>query len=67
VRSEEINTVFKVDLSKGNVADTICEATGADVGTLYSCHVISADDYLAGETYISLMHRNLEALKTALY
>lgn len=67
VRSEEINTVFKVDLSKGNVADTLCEATGADVGTLYSCHVISADDYLAGETYISLMHRNLEALKTALY
>ena len=66
VVSEEINTVFKVDLSSGNIADTVCEATDAKVATLYSCHVISADDFTAGETYISLMLRNLNALETAL-
>lgn len=66
VKNEEINTVFKVDLSSGNVAETISEATGAEVGTLYSCHVISADDFMSGETYVSLMQRNLDALKTAL-
>ena len=66
VETEEISTVFKVDLSSGNVAETISESTDAQVGTLYSCHVISADDYIAGETYISLMQRNLEALKIAL-
>lgn len=66
VVSENITTVFKIDLSKGSVAYTISEATGADVDTLYSCHVISADDYKSGESYISLMNRNYEALKTAL-
>lgn len=66
VKTEKINTVFKVDLSSGNVAETIYEATGAKVGTLYSCHVISADDFMAGETYISLMQRNLDALNIAL-
>ncbi len=66
VKSEDINTVFKVDLSKGAVAQTISEATGADIDTLYSCHVITADDYLNGESYISLMERNYLALETAL-
>lgn len=66
VTAYEINTVFKVDLSKGSVADTVCSETDALVGTLYSCHVISADDFKNGETYISLMKRNLEALTVAL-
>ncbi len=66
VKTENINTVFKVDLSKGSVAYTVSEATGANVDTLYSCHVISAEDYLNGESYISLMERNYRALETAL-
>lgn len=66
VKSEKIPVVFKVDLSKGSVAQTISEATGAAVDTLYSCHVISAEDFAAGETYISLMNRNLKALESAL-
>lgn len=66
VESEDISVVFKVDLSKGSVAQTVSEATGAAVDTLYSCHVISEEDYIGGETYISLMNRNYEALKSAL-
>lgn len=66
VMSEKIPIVFKVDLSKGEVAGTISEQTGAEVETLYSCHVISADDFENGETYISLMRRNYTALSTAL-
>ena len=66
VKSEKIPVVFKVDLSKGSVAQTISEATGAEIDTLYSCHVISAEDFAAGETYISLMNRNLKALESAL-
>ena len=58
--------VFKVDLSTGLVAETISESTGAEVETLYSCHVISAEDFDNGETYISLMERNMNALSTAL-
>ncbi len=66
VSSEKIPVVFKVDLSSGTVAYSISEQTGADVETLYSCHTVSADDFNGGETYISLMYRNLEALKKAI-
>ena len=65
VKEEKIPVVFKVDLSTGSVAKSISESTGAKVQTLYSCHVISADDFKNGETYLSLMERNLFALKAA--
>ncbi len=67
VEQESIPVVFKVDLSKGVVANTISEATGAEVEILYSCHTVSSEDFESGETYISLMNRNYEALKIALY
>ena len=57
--------MFKVDLSPGNVAQTIADGVGAKVDTLWSCHVISAADFEAGETYVSLMQRNLRALQHA--
>lgn len=63
---ENINVIFKVDLSKGSVAETIALETGGRTDILYSCHVISAELYEKGETYISLMERNLEALTKAL-
>lgn len=66
IKKDNIPYVFKVDLSNGKVADSISEATGADVGTLYSCHVVSVQDFENGETYLSLMTRNYEALKKAL-
>ena len=66
VKEEGIPVVFKCDLSAGKLADTIAEATGAKVLTLYSAHTLSKLDFEAGETYLSLMERNLEALKEAL-
>ncbi len=66
VKADGVPVVFKVDLSSGTVAYSISEETGAKVDTLYSCHVISADDFENGETYISLMTRNLNSLKSAL-
>ncbi len=66
VKAEKLSVVFKVDLSSGNVAESIAENTGASVLTLYSCHVITADDFNNGETYFSLMERNLFSLESAL-
>ncbi len=66
VAAEGIPVVFKCDLSAGKLADTIAEATGAKVLTLYSAHTLSKTDFEAGETYLSLMERNLLALKEAL-
>ncbi len=67
VKHNGVKKVFKVDLSTGNVADSISESTGAEVDTLYSCHVISAEDFAEGENYISLMTRNFKALESAVY
>lgn len=66
VKDEGIPAVFKMDLSSGNVADTVAEATGATVLTFYSCHTLSSADFEAGETYVSMMEKNLAALRTAL-
>ena len=66
IKEEKIPVVFKVDLSTGSVAKSISESTGAKVMTLYSCHVISSDDFKNGETYLSLMEHNLSALESAL-
>lgn len=65
-KTENIKTVFKVDLSNGNVAETIAEAAGGQVKTLFSCHIISAEDFAEGITYFDLMNRNYNALSEAL-
>lgn len=65
VKEEKIPVVFKVDLSTGSVAKSISESTGAKVMTLYSCHVVSAEAFKKGETYLSLMEHNLDVLKAA--
>lgn len=66
VKLEHISVIFKTDLSKGDVAFSVSESTGANVETLYSCHVITLEDFENGEGYISLMYRNLNAIKSAL-
>lgn len=66
IKKDGVNRVFKVDLSKGNVAESISEATGAQVDTIHSCHMISSEDLENGESYISLMNRNYDAIEKAL-
>lgn len=67
VKGENIPVVYKIELSSGNIADTIADETGAEVMTFYSCHNISKDDFEKGESYLSLMEKNAESLKIALY
>ncbi|MDD2979334.1 MAG: metal ABC transporter substrate-binding protein [Hespellia sp.] len=66
VKEDKIPIVFKIELSNGNMAEAIADATGAREETFYSCHNISADDWNNGETYLSLMEKNVETLKDAL-
>ena len=66
VRGKNIPVVFYEELSTGNVADIICEETGAEKLVLHSCHNISAEDFAAGVTYFDLMEKNAENLKKGL-
>ncbi len=67
VKNENIPIVFKIELSNGQIADSIAEASGARVETFYSCHTISKDDFENGETYLSLMEKNIPLVKEALH
>lgn len=67
VRQENIPVVFHLEFSTEKIADAIVEATGAKKLLMHSCHTISKGDFEAGETYLSLMGRNVLALKEALF
>jgi zinc transport system substrate-binding protein len=67
VKEEKIPVVFYIELSNEKMADMICEATGARKLLLHACHNITRDDFAKGETYLSLMTRNVGALKEALW
>ena len=66
VRDNRIPYIFYIELSNGNVADAICEQTGAEGLLLHSCQQISRDDFEAGATYVSLMRQNMENLRKGL-
>ena len=66
VIEEDIKVVFKIELSSDSMAKTIAEDSDAKVATFNTCHNITSQDFKNGETYVSLMYGNLEALKEAL-
>ena len=66
VAEEEIPVVYTVDLDSRRIAEAVAETTGAEIDTLYSLQTVSRADFDAGETYCSLMERNLAALERGL-
>ncbi len=66
VEEEHLPAVFHISLSTGNIADAICDATGAKKLTFNACETLSRADFAAGVTYIELMRENAEALRIAL-
>lgn len=66
VREEKVPAVLKMELSNENIASAIAEATGTEVRTFYSCHNLSAEEFEEGETYLSMMQKNVETLKEVL-
>lgn len=66
VQDENIKTVLKMELSNENIAKAIAEATNADVKEFYSCHNLTAKQFADGETYLSLMEKNVETLREVL-
>ena len=66
VEREDIPVIFYIELSNHKVADAIAECTGIKARQFNTCHNITADDFEAGETYLSLMTANLSVLEEAL-
>ena len=66
VAEENVPVVYTVDLDSKKIAEVVAESTGAAIDTLYSLQTVSRADFDAGETYITLMERNLKALERGL-
>lgn len=66
VKEEKVPAVLKMELSNDNISKAIAEATDTDVKVFYSCHNLTAEEFENGETYLSMMKKNVETLKEVL-
>lgn len=66
VSSENIPAVYTIELSTHAVAKTVTEETGAGILTLHSMQTVTQEEFDAGESYVSLMRRNIEAIREGL-
>ena len=68
VKEENIPVVLYVELNPGKVAKTIATeaGNGCEAMQIQALHNVSLDDFKNGETWVSLMRRNLDVLKKAL-
>lgn len=66
VESSGTNTVLYIENSSGSIANKVVAETGANKRIFHSCHNLTVEEKNNGETYISLMQKNLEVLKEAL-
>ena len=66
VKEEKIPVILYIELNPGTVAKTIADETGAKAMQIQTVHNVSLDDFNKGETWVSLMTRNIDVLKQAL-
>lgn len=68
VKEEKIPVILYIELNNGQVAKTIASdvASGVEAMQIQTIHNVSLDDFKNGETWVSLMNRNLDVLKKAL-
>ena len=61
-KASDVKVIYYIEFSTRKVADTIAEAVGAETRLMHSCHALSDEDLKSGESYISLMEKNIAAL-----
>lgn len=63
---DTVPAVFYIELSNHKLADTLAGDKGFSSYEFHTCHNITADDFEAGESYVSLMKRNYAILESVL-
>ncbi len=68
VKQDKIPVVLYIEMNDGKVAKTIADeaGNGCKAMQIQSLHNVSLDDFNKGETWVSLMERNVLVLKQAL-
>ena len=71
-KNEETPVILYIELNNGKVASTIANEVANETGReciamqIQTLHNVSKDDFDNGETWVSLMERNIDVLKKAL-
>ncbi len=66
IKEQNISTVFVTELSNKKIANTLRAETDVEIALLHSCTNLTKNEFNNGETYLSLMQKNVDALKKAL-
>ena len=66
VETDGIPVVYTIEMSNQRTAAIIAEETGAEILTFYSVQTVTEADFSAGETYVTLMEKNADALARGL-
>jgi len=66
VEDDGVPIVYVIEMSTGDIARAVKEQTGAEIVKMHSCQNVTQKEFEAGETYLSLMRQNVEALKKGL-
>lgn len=67
INAEGIPAVFYGEMESSKVSETIARETGVKTLLFHSCHNVTKEEFESGETYLSLMKKNILALKEGLY
>lgn len=67
IKEKNLSTVYYIEFSSHNIADSIANATGTDTALFYTCHNVSKQQFSQGVTYVSLMRENLSMLKSTMH
>ncbi len=63
---DTVKAVFNIELSSVKLAQTLAAENGLPTAEFHTCHNITAEDFAAGESYVSLMERNYRTLEAIL-
>ncbi|MBR2744366.1 MAG: zinc ABC transporter substrate-binding protein [Clostridia bacterium] len=66
MNQNSLKVIFYQELSSGRIADSIAKETNSKKLVFHTVHNASQDEINRGETYVSLMRKNIENLKEAL-
>ena len=62
----DVPVVYTIELSSQKTAKTIADETGVEICTFHSIQNVTEEDFSAGESYLTLMRKNVEALRKGL-
>lgn len=62
----EVPVVYTIELSNEKTARAIADETGVEICTFYSVQNVTEVDFSAGESYVSLMLKNVASLERGL-